>query len=101
MAVGPVSGGSTTTYDSYGVRTVKSGYRSPWPFLSHGLEQEYYDSKKLYWSLTEMFTIRIRSSSRSVARKASEVAAEARFYEIRGRSTHLQCRGQSGRVSER
>ena len=37
------------SYDPYGVRKVNSGYRSPFPFLFHGLEQEYYDSLKLYW----------------------------------------------------
>ena len=36
-------------YDPYGVMKVNSGYRSPFPFLFHGLEQEYYDSQKLYW----------------------------------------------------
>ena len=37
------------SYDPYGVRKVNSGYRSPFPFVYHGLEQEYYDSQKLYW----------------------------------------------------
>ena len=37
------------TYDPYGVMTVSGGVRTPWPFLYHGLEQEYPDSWKLYW----------------------------------------------------
>ena len=37
------------SYDPYGVMKVNSGYRSPFPFVYHGLEQEYYDSQKLYW----------------------------------------------------
>ncbi len=37
-------------YDPYGVVTTSNNnQRSPWPFLYHGLEQEYPDSWKLYW----------------------------------------------------
>ncbi len=36
-------------YDPYGVPTYTSTQRPPWPFLYHGMEQEYPDSWKLYW----------------------------------------------------
>ncbi len=37
-------------YDPGGeVTTSPNNVRTPWPFLFHGLEQEYYDSLKLYW----------------------------------------------------
>ncbi len=36
------------TYDPYGmVTTDHNGQRPPWPFLYHGMEQEYPDSWKL------------------------------------------------------
>jgi hypothetical protein len=50
------------SYDPYGVRKVNSGYRSPFPFVYHGLE--YYDSQKLYWEPDGNVTIPILSSAR-------------------------------------
>ncbi len=40
---------TTYTYDPGGVVTTPNNQRTPWPFLYHGLEQEYPDSWKLYW----------------------------------------------------
>jgi len=36
------------TYDPNGNMTISGGARTPWPFLYHGLEQEYDDTWKLY-----------------------------------------------------
>ncbi len=40
---------TTYTYDPYGVVTTPNNVRTPWPFLYHGLEQQYPDSWKLDW----------------------------------------------------
>ncbi len=49
-AANPGSPVTNYTYDPYGVViTNNNNQRSPWPFLYHGLEQEYPDTWKLYW----------------------------------------------------
>jgi len=64
------------TYDPGGeVTTNNNNARSQWPFLYHGLEQEYPDTWKLYWEPGGNVYIPIPSSSPSAARKASAVAA--------------------------
>ena len=49
-----VTNGNTPTtsyyYDPGGeVTTSNNNQRTPWPFMYHGLEQEYPDTWKLYW----------------------------------------------------
>ncbi len=63
------------SYDPYGCK-VNSGYRSPFPFLFHGLEQEYYDSQLLYWEPNgNVYNPDPFELSLIPARKASAVAA--------------------------